>query len=46
VFMDVATPRGGCLVCGIVTDTIQKTIERELKEAFEQDFPGCRVYFS
>jgi metal-sulfur cluster biosynthetic enzyme len=46
VLMDVATPRGGCLVCGIVTTAIQQTIERELKEAFEQDFPGCQVTFS
>ncbi|MBP1778815.1 MAG: hypothetical protein H6Q86_4826 [candidate division NC10 bacterium] len=46
VFMDIATPRGGCLVCGIVTNTIRGTIERELKDAFEQDFPGCRVFFS
>jgi metal-sulfur cluster biosynthetic enzyme len=46
VFMDVANPRGGCLVCGIVTNTIRESIERELKEAFEQDFPGCRVHFS
>jgi len=46
LFMDVATPRSSCFVCGVVTATIQRTLERELKEAFEQDFPGCRVIFS
>lgn len=46
LFMDVATPRSSCFVCGVVTATIQRSLERELKEAFEQDFPGCRVMFS
>lgn len=46
LFMDIAAPRSSCFVCGLVTSTIQRTLERELKEAFEQDFPGCRVIFS
>jgi metal-sulfur cluster biosynthetic enzyme len=46
LFMDIANPRSSCFVCGVVTANIQRTIERELQEAFERDFPGCRVTFS
>jgi metal-sulfur cluster biosynthetic enzyme len=46
VLLDVANPRTSCSVCGIVTATIQRTIERELQEAFAQEFPGCRVIFA
>jgi len=46
VFMDIANPRASCLVCGVVTATIQRSIERDLQRAFEQEFPGCRVLFS
>jgi len=46
VFMDIANPRASCLVCGVVTATIQRSIERDLQGAFEQEFPGCRVLFS
>lgn len=46
LFLDVANPRTSCFVCGIVTATIQRTIERELQEAFEQEFPGCSVIFA
>lgn len=46
LFMAVGTGRTSCFVCGVVTATIQRTIERELQEAFAQDFPGCRVIFS
>jgi metal-sulfur cluster biosynthetic enzyme len=46
VFMNVSNPRSTCFVCGLVTATIQRSIERELREAFEQEFPGCSVMFS
>jgi metal-sulfur cluster biosynthetic enzyme len=46
VFMNVHSPRSTCSVCGLVTATIQRSIERELREAFEQEFPGCRVMFA
>jgi metal-sulfur cluster biosynthetic enzyme len=46
IFLDVSTPRTSCFVCGVVTASIQKSIERELTEAFTQDFPGCQVIFS
>lgn len=46
VFLNVNTAGSSCLVCGVVTATIQRTIERELQEAFTQDFPGCQVTFS
>ena len=46
LYLDVGTARSSCFTCGIVTATIQRTIERELQEAFEQDFPGCQVLFS
>lgn len=46
VFLDVNTARSSCLVCGVVTASIQRTIQRELQEAFERDFPGCQVTFS
>jgi metal-sulfur cluster biosynthetic enzyme len=45
VLLDIANPRTSCFVCGIVTATIQRTIERDLKKAFVQDFPGCSVSF-
>ena len=46
IFLDIDNPRTSCFVCGVVTATIQRTLERELREAFEQDFPGCRVIVS
>jgi metal-sulfur cluster biosynthetic enzyme len=46
LFLDIANPRTSCFVCGIVTTTIQRTLERELQEAFEQEFPGCSVIFA
>jgi metal-sulfur cluster biosynthetic enzyme len=46
LFLDIANPRTSCFVCGIVTATIQRTLERELQEAFEQEFPGCTVTFA
>lgn len=46
VLLDIANPRASCFVCGIVTAAIQRTIERELQEAFAREFPGCRVIFA
>jgi metal-sulfur cluster biosynthetic enzyme len=46
VFMGIGNPRSTCLVCGVVTAAIQRSIQRELEEAFAQEFPGCRVQFS
>ena len=46
LFLDIANPHSSCFVCGVVTATIQRSIERELQEAFAQEFPGCRVTFS
>jgi metal-sulfur cluster biosynthetic enzyme len=46
IFLDVNTAGSSCFVCGVVTATIQRTIERELQEAFERDFPDCQVTFS
>jgi metal-sulfur cluster biosynthetic enzyme len=46
VFMDIDASRSSCFVCGLITATIQRSIERELREAFEQDFPGCSVTFA
>jgi metal-sulfur cluster biosynthetic enzyme len=46
VFTDIDNPRTSCFVCGLVTATIQRSIERELHKAFEQQFPGCQVTFS
>jgi metal-sulfur cluster biosynthetic enzyme len=43
--LDITTPPTSCFVCGVVTATIQRSIERELEEAFRQEFPGCRVLF-
>jgi metal-sulfur cluster biosynthetic enzyme len=46
ISLDIANPRSTCFVCGVVTATIQRSIERDLQEAFAQEFPGCRVQFS
>jgi metal-sulfur cluster biosynthetic enzyme len=46
LFLDIATPRTSCIACGVVTTTIEQSIRRELKEAFQQEFPGCSVLFA
>jgi hypothetical protein len=45
IHMDIANPRGGCFVCGVVTVGIRQSIERDLSEQFRADFHGCRIEF-
>lgn len=39
VYTDISAPRTTCAVCSLVTETIRQSIQRYLKEAFEEAFP-------
>ncbi|MFQ3620206.1 MAG: hypothetical protein SNJ78_04570 [Spirochaetales bacterium] len=43
VYLDIAEPRHPCFVCGVVTETIRKSISRDLKTEFEKEFPQLTI---
>lgn len=43
VLTDINTPKSTCMVCGIVTENIRQSIQRQLKEAFAAEFPGLSI---
>ena len=46
VVMDIEQPRLSCFVCGVVTEKIRSSIERDIKEEFEKEFPGFKCLLS
>ena len=40
---DIGTPKSTCMVCGVVTENLRQSIQRQLKEEFEKEFPGLTV---
>ncbi|MFW6344421.1 MAG: hypothetical protein ACOC2B_06725, partial [Sediminispirochaetaceae bacterium] len=45
VFTGFHEHRSGCLTCVGISMAIEKTLERELKEELEKEFPGFSVEF-
>lgn len=47
VYMNYPTPDAGtCPACGVATDMMKSTIERDLREALLEAFPGWAVDFA
>ena len=43
VYTTICSPRTSCMVCGLVTSTIEQTIQRELKTEFGKEFPDLTI---
>ena len=43
VITDIGTPRSACAVCGVVTEQLRQTIQRDLLAAFSIEFPDLSV---
>lgn len=43
VYTDIEAPRSTCAVCYVVTETIRESIQRDLQEAFEKEFPELSI---
>jgi len=43
VFMNIGEPRSTCMVCTIVNGKLSESIEREVRQEMEKEFPGLSV---
>jgi metal-sulfur cluster biosynthetic enzyme len=46
VFMAIAEPRSTCMVCSVVNEHLRSSIERNLSEELEQEFPDISIEIS
>lgn len=46
VYMNYALPSSACPACNIATDMMKDSIDRDLREALLEEFPGWTVNFA